>query len=315
MVATLGQFELVAGVSFVRVRAPDLHVVATVRASSTAPIDGRAGLAPTTVGLAREALIARGIRPYSLLNGSMFSGCDPRPRARNESDSAYWARTTCERLGFRALDTLTRTDAPHADPDPARVGSIVAVVNGRFVVVAGKQEPVGATVAIEGYPTLVRDGVAVASADRNTDVTWRAALVVFDDTWGALADYRGSMRDFAERLVRMGARHAVYSDGGGSTRLMDAAGNWKGSSENRRVASVWFAAQSGNTGDGIGVRDAGGNVVVPPLPTPPAPATMVQRGFVGAAVGAAVGMVVGGPIGALIGAGVGGALGIAAPSE
>ena len=58
-------------------------------------------------------------------------------------------------------------------------------------------------------------------------------------------------------LARLGAAHAVYTDGGGSTRLMDGRGTWRGSSENRRVATVLYAAAPAGSG-ALEVRDASG---------------------------------------------------------
>ncbi|HVY65949.1 MAG TPA: phosphodiester glycosidase family protein [Gammaproteobacteria bacterium] len=263
--AVASTFERVNSLDVLRLRAPDLRLYA-VPATGTG---GRAGEAPVTVGVVRERLRARGETPYALLNGAMFDLC-----AGND-----YATTTCERLQYRALDVRAGIDVAPSGPH-AQAGGTVSVVNGRFVAATGPRVAVGAVVAMQGYPLLVQDGHNVADATVNRDANWRCALVVFSELDGAFVTWRGGMHDFAEKLVQLGARWAIYSDGGGSARLMDAAGVWKGSSENRRVASVWYAAAPAGSG-AIIVRDAAGQVVSAQAPHSTAQLPLWKKALIG----------------------------------
>lgn len=297
MVATtLGSFERVESLDIVRVRASDLRVYAV---PTTA---GRGGQAPTTVGQARDALIANGTPPYALLDGAMFATCDSSARRRGESEMSYYARVNCERVGFRTYDRNTGVDLRSTEENENR-GSVIAVVNGRLVASGGSAVPAGASFAVHGYPTIVQGGQNVASASLNRDIVWRAGLAIIDEQWAAFAVGRMSMHDFGARLDRIGAMHCIYSDGGGSARLMNAGGSWKGSGENRRVPTVWYAV---NAGGAIDVRDlnrggGSGGQSVPDGP-PPMPPSRGGSGVAGAVIGGVVGFVLGGPAGAALGA-------------
>jgi hypothetical protein len=253
--ATLGDFERTEGLDMVRVRARDLRAYAAFTSAGTG------GEQPLTVGEARDRLRAGAPAPYGMLNGSMFGVCAP----------GDYATTTCEHLGYRLLDRNTGIDIPASATNVGR-GSTIAVVNGRLVGVVGGREPALATVAIQGYPTVIQ-------ATRNVitdpppvlewrETTWRAGLAILDQEWCAFVVGRMSMLDFGVRLERIGAKWALYGDGGGSARLLNRSGAYKGSTENRRVPSMWYASGGPAGAGGVVVRGPNGEAL-DPMPPPP----------------------------------------------
>lgn len=287
----LGTWERSQSLDVLQIRAADLHVWSSPTGN---------GSAPTTAALVREALRARGVPVYAVIDGPMFSTCAGDPGRRSgETEVAWYRRATCGRVGYRLLDPASGVDIQPTAAHVA-VGATISVVDGRFRGASGSTVAPGATVAVQGYPPLVERGVSVArNVGSNAETTYRVALVMLTEDVGAFAIGRSDMEGFAARLVRMGAVWATYLDGGGSARGLDRNGAYKGSSENRRVPSFLYAAGTGNevivTGpDGNAI---GGGVV----PIQPGPG----RTLGGAAVGAAIGGAFGGPIGAIFGAVIG----------
>lgn len=119
----------------------------------------------------------------------------------------------------------------------------ISVVNGEAFVTSGSTIARGADVAVQLYPSLVRNGQNIASRSTDAERTWRAALVMLDKKTLAFAiGQRVSMYEFAEALIAAGARDAGYTDGGGSTSLWSKANATRfGSAENRAVPS-WLVA-------------------------------------------------------------------------
>jgi len=69
------------------------------------------------------------------------------------------------------------------------------------------------------YPSLVENGQNTASVAVNTDTTWRAALGQLASGPMFFAVGNMNMNAFAQALIGLGARHAGYTDGGGSGHL------------------------------------------------------------------------------------------------
>lgn len=185
---------------------------------------------PTT---AQEALASGAV---AVLDGPMFSRCDSA--GLSGTDAERYAQSQCSRVEYALLGS----EVSVASLYPSN-GATFSVVEGRAVVLPDAQVAEGARVAVQGYPWIVREGRNVASQERDTDRTWRAALVLLDSGELAFAIMQASMYAFAAALVAAGAREAVYTDGGGSGRLETADGQRVGSNENRRMGA-WLVVRA-----------------------------------------------------------------------
>lgn len=172
---------------------------------------------------AQEALAQSGAR--AVLDGPMF---------KIVGEGGY-ASARAFRLDYRVQSEVGTEDG--GDATNAR-GITLSIVEGVAIVRGGDDPHPAARVAVQLYPTLVRNGKTVASRELNREHTWRAGVAVLSDGRIALAVAPGTMRGFAGALrEQLGAVDAGYGDGGGSTRLLLDDGRVFGSRENRRVAS------------------------------------------------------------------------------
>lgn len=179
---------------------------------------------------ASEALAANP-RAEAVLDGAMFSLCAP----------GGYASSTCA-----DLDYLLRGEGLFDDGEHLADGGTVSVTpQGTAVVRPGADAVPGARLSVQLYPTLVRDGqVIVSNNGTNADRVWRAALCVLDDGRLAFAIMQADMQTFARTLIAaLRARHAYYTDGGGSTSLAVRGDARYGHPEDRRVA-FWLVANA-----------------------------------------------------------------------
>lgn len=176
---------------------------------------------------ASEALAANP-RARAVLDGSMFSLCS----------SGGYARADCA-----DLDYLLRGEGVSDGGENPTDGLTISVTPaGTARVLPGAAVVDGARVAVQLYPTLVRDGaVIVSNRDNNADRVWRAALGVMADGRLVFAIMVADMQTFARALIAFGVRDAGYTDGGGSASLAVRGDQRYGASEDRRVAS-WLLA-------------------------------------------------------------------------
>ena len=130
-------------------------------------------------------------------------------------------------LQYGALDGASGRLVPSRFP--AR-GITLSVVKGVARAAEGWRPAPGATVAWQGYPTLVRGGRNVASHAIDTERVGRCAVAILAGGDLVLATAtRAGMWEFAEALRAAGAVEAAYSDGGGSTVLLsrDRSAPWR----------------------------------------------------------------------------------------
>ncbi len=154
--------------------------------------------------------------------------------------SGDYATATCARSSYLLYDAYAGVEIASESPG---TGLTIAVVGGAAQAHRGAVKPAGASIAIQGYPVLVADGVAVGqNTGSNASRTWRAALCVFADGRVGFAVMIESMAGFARALVAAGVVSALYTDGGGSTDLILPDGSHTGSRERRRVAA-WLIAR------------------------------------------------------------------------
>lgn len=168
---------------------------------------------------------------FVVLDGVMFSNCDPAARGYGDS-----------RCGDPTYLLLDRSTGLHEPSERADVGMTISIVGCRAVAKPGAAVATGASVAVQGYPTLVRDGVARRfSDDASMRTTWRAGFGITRSGHVVLAIAYMQLGEFAEWARSIGATDFVYSDGGGSGRMQWRDGRWVGSTEDRRVPSflVW----------------------------------------------------------------------------
>jgi hypothetical protein len=132
-------------------------------------------------------------------------------------------------------------------------GLTFGVAGGAAVVQDGGQLPQGATIAIQGFPALVRHGVAqpvddTTASDR--EITGRSAIARFRDGRLGVIAGAGSLTGLRDATVRLGAIDAAHLDGGGSyyRRVGDRVAQ---SGNHRRLAS-WIVVRADDSSDGGG---------------------------------------------------------------
>lgn len=200
-----------------------------------------------------DAPIADGF--HAALNGPMFALCagqSARVAAAHPgcTGNCQYAYADCERLDYAHLDASAGIADPGRNPGD---GLVIAVVDG--VATVATEIPPNASVGVQLYPALVRDGVVqpTSTGGSNGEVVWRSALAILADGSLAFVVGRATMAGFARAIADLGAVAAGYTDGGGSTALATDAGERVGSAEDRPVPS-WLVAGdpgSGATGNGL----------------------------------------------------------------
>lgn len=121
-------------------------------------------------------------------------------------------------------------------------GRTLAVVEGLARVSSGAGLPAGATVAVQGYPSLVEDGRPVACQEGERGRR-RLAWAVMDGSRVALVGVVGTMWTLRAELVRGGAREAAYLDGGGASEFRAPGGpQWRHEARERPAAWVLLGA-------------------------------------------------------------------------
>lgn len=174
------------------------------------------------------------------IDGPMYSACAPEP---------------CGSPDYFLLDRAREIAITGRYPTR---GATISVVPGQpAVAMLGNHFPEAATIAVQGYPTLVWNGRNDASAAVNTSSVWRAALGILVDGRLFVAVGHGTMREFAEALRLRGAKFAVYLDGGGSTSLVSRDGTRIGHPENRAVAE-WITVRGSTSRPVRAVASASG---------------------------------------------------------
>ena len=151
----------------------------------------------------------------ALLDGSMFELADGLPYATSQR----------ARFQYRYLDRRAGVDVPSQFPQR---GATLSVVSGRAVVLDGAAQLADATVAVQGYPEVIRGGRLEVTDARNTENTGRAALCLLSDGRVAFAVGRAPLAAFGRVLLALRVpssvpdckvRDALYTDGGDSTAL------------------------------------------------------------------------------------------------
>jgi exopolysaccharide biosynthesis protein len=161
------------------------------------------------------------------------------------NDTANYNDTPYDTLLTRHYDPSTGVNATGTHPSD---GSTISVVNGRAVITPGSSIPDGATVAIQGWPTLLAN--AQTQALTNLDAALRSALAIL---WNGqlafvISNSAMTLSDFARAIANeLGATDAINLDGGGSTALVFPEVKY-GSGANRRVASWLIMRPASNLG-------------------------------------------------------------------
>lgn len=168
----------------------------------------------------------------AVMDGPMFEKCDP---------GAGYASQSCGYVQYRHFDLSNGLNV--ASRYPGRGVTLSVLSDGSTQAAQGATVAPGATVAVQLYPELVANGspVSVSNADGSAS---RAALAIMrDGRMAFVVSQPMLMSTFAQRLAGGGAVYAGYTDGGGSTSLGTAAGQYTGSAEHRRVLT-WILAKA-----------------------------------------------------------------------
>ena len=112
------------------------------------------------------------------------------------------------------FDTITGVNVASRKPTE---GMTIAVVNRIADAVYGGALPIGASVAIQTWPSLVRNGrVSASNVGTNVERVWRVGMGVTNTGRIAVVMLVGTMVDLANRMVSEGLVNAGYLDGGSS---------------------------------------------------------------------------------------------------
>lgn len=116
---------------------------------------------------------------------------------------------------FALVDGARGVDHPSLEP---LRGQTISVVEGAARASNGGAPSPGASVAVQGYPSLVEEGrpQSVQPGER----TRRVALAMLGDRRVALVGGTGTMEQLVSELVSGGATEAVYLDGGRAAHLV-----------------------------------------------------------------------------------------------
>jgi hypothetical protein len=178
------------------------------------------------------------------LNGPMFGVCSGQHLPRG---NAQYAASQCDTFSYTHYDASAGINA-NASHDTR--GITISVVNGQAQSAQGESYSPDASVAVQLYPSLIESGQITASSEVNKDSVWRSGLAILDNGQLLFAVGKMPMLDFAQALADLGAVHAGYTDGGGSSALV-AQGETAGSAENRPVAS-WLIVKKSCLGGSFG---------------------------------------------------------------
>ena len=176
-------------------------------------------------------MLAKHPEVLAAVDGPMFGFCTGSGHEASDTDQRYRIYD-CGVVEYRHLDSTAGVDIPGKYPGN---GLTVSVVNGRAVASLGGAKVAGASVSIQGYPTLIFNGTVIATSAHDTDRTGRAAVGVLGDGRVFLAIRSDSMLGFANALKSMGAIHATYLDGGGSTALYAKEQGFSSGLTSRRI--------------------------------------------------------------------------------
>lgn len=124
---------------------------------------------------------------------------------------------------FRLLDKGAGLDEASDEP---RNGATISVVDDRATMAMHDAISPGATVAVQGYPTLVIAGTNVASGQSLTSVSGLGILR--DGRLLVLLGSAGTLHDLAEAFLARGATNAVYLDAGSSAALLSRSQGYLG---------------------------------------------------------------------------------------
>ena len=221
------------------IRAPGIKILAMSAA-------GFGVVVPPTPTTAAQ-LFAAHPEVVAAIDGPMFSICPGQP-----SDYAAYQ---CGRVNFTLLDR-GRGVAQDARQANLSNGVTFSLVGSNLLAARGAGVAPGATVAVQTFPGLVEDGqiaVGQPASGPNTETTGRIAMGILRDGRMFFAYGRLPMHQFAVSLRDAGAVWAGYTDGGGSSSLVQrmADGSLVGSDADdprgRRVPSwvVWSPPRQG----------------------------------------------------------------------
>lgn len=208
-----------------------------------------------------EQLFAEHPEVVVAVDGPMFSICEGQPDD--------YARYQCGRVNYRLDDPSHGVRVPSRNTD---VGVTFSLVGGSLTALRGSARAPGASVSIQCYPGLVEEGsVAVSRRTSGPDSESNGRVAIGITASGKLffAYARMSMFEFATALQRSGVTWAGYTDGGGSSSLVQRLpnGTLQGSDSDdprgRRVPSwlVWSTSSPSGGGGRIGLPTA--SYVVP----------------------------------------------------
>jgi hypothetical protein len=170
----------------------------------------------------------------AVIDGPMFNNCDSRP----------YATSSCADMDYLHVDAAKQINY-QADSDKRGRGITLSVMpDGSTRWALGASPESGAKTSVQFYPSLVYNGQvqSVSNSGSNANRVWRAGVAQLSDGKLAFVVAQESLSGFAALLRRLGAVHAGYTDGGGSTAVATRE-RTVGSSENRPVAT-WLAVRA-----------------------------------------------------------------------
>lgn len=171
------------------------------------------------------------------------------------------------RLGtdkFLLRDTATGINIPSSVLDQ---GATVWVKDGVAGGAYGGSAPAGASVAIQGWPSLVVNGTVTATnTGTNSERDTREGIGVTSDGRILVVHVLGTMTDLANRMRDAGATTAAYLDGGSSSQLRAVTSAGIVRRDSPRAVGIptyiYAVPPSGTQGNAAGGSDTGKAVMV-----------------------------------------------------
>lgn len=117
------------------------------------------------------------------------------------------------RLDYAHIDRGKGIDVATRYPER---GLTISIVGNRAYANRGSRVQDGASVAVQGYPSMVWQGTNEGSTRNDLDRNERSAFGILRDGRVFIAFAETGIRAMAEQLIAMGAEYATYGDGGGS---------------------------------------------------------------------------------------------------
>jgi hypothetical protein len=168
-------------------------------------------ISPTDPNAVLPVRVSEALQQYgdlrAVVNGSQFGVASSERRYPAQGDTYSHSRK--DLVLYRVLDHSAGIDCPGSKPHD---GASLSVAGGIAHYYHGNQFAPGALVGIQGYPTMVYDGVVQETV--RVGVVWMSATGILADGRVFIATSVSDIPEFAAALKALGAVFVIYGDDG-----------------------------------------------------------------------------------------------------